>query len=172
MATLSDMTEAGRRAEPGRKYWINSFITILWDVAHLLKSMGSPTVSYVVREEKQFGGWSRGGPVCTLTLLGRPSSGPQASSCWPAMFVLRMVGVRSVRRRDGVTVGSLLRSQRLRSWLPRWPGRISEGQLPPVTGPWGAVTGTPAEAWRMYSVHREPLLLWTLKLGFVAASPA
>lgn len=149
MATLSDMTEAGRRAEPGRKYWINSFITILWDVAHLLESMDSPMVSYVVREEKQFGGWSRGGPVRVLTLLGRPSSGPQAASCWPATFVLRMVGVRSVRRRDGVTVGSLLRSQRLRSWLPRWP----------VTGPRGAVTGTPTEAWRTYSVHREPLLL-------------
>lgn len=76
MATLSDMTEAGRKAEPGRKYWINSFITILWDIAHLLKSMGSPTVSYVVGEEKQFGGWSRGGPVRVLTLLGRPSSSP------------------------------------------------------------------------------------------------
>lgn len=29
------------------------------------------------------------------------------------------------------------------------------GQLPPVTGPWGAVTGTPAEAWRLCSGHRE-----------------
>lgn len=38
--------------------------------------------------------------------------------------------------------------------------------------PGGAVMGTPAEAWRTYSVHREPLVLWTLKLGFVAASPA
>lgn len=48
MAILSDMTETGRRAEPNRKYWINSFITIVWDVARLLKSMGSPVVSYVV----------------------------------------------------------------------------------------------------------------------------
>lgn len=33
------------------------------------------------------------------------------------------------------------------------------GQPPPVTGPWGAVTGTPAEAWWTYIAHREPLLL-------------
>ena len=46
------------------------------------------------------------------------------------------------------------------------------GQLPPVTGPWGAVTGTPAEAWQLCSGHREPLLLWALRLGFGAASPA
>lgn len=48
MAILSDVTETGRRAEPDRKCWVNSFITIVWDVARLLKSAGSPVVSYVV----------------------------------------------------------------------------------------------------------------------------
>lgn len=63
-------------------------------------------------------------------------------------------------------------SQRLQSWLPRWPGSISEDS---AAGPWslGAVAGAPAETWvQARSGHRAPLLPWAPRLGSVAASPA
>lgn len=167
VAILSDVTETGRRAEPDGKCWINSFITIVWDVARLLKSAGSPVVSYVVQEEKRFGSWSQGGPVCILALLGHPSSCPQAPSCLQVTPVLRTVGVGSVRRRDGVHARRDCRAGFLAGLA------AFQRTAPPVPGPWGAVAGTPAETRvRARCGHRAPLLPWAPRLGSVAASPA